>query len=1089
MTLSDVCINRPVFTWVLVAIPVVLGLFSYGELGVDLFPDVDFPVCTVTTVLQGASVEEMETTVTKPIEDIINTVSGIDELRSTTTEGVSVVTVQFLLSKNGDVGMQEVRDKVNTILADLPDGTDPPIVDKFDTSSMPVMTIAVSGRRDFREVTELARKQIKERLETVGGVGSINLVGGRVRAMNVILDIERLAGYSLSVEDVRTALIRQNLEVPGGRMDQGPRELVLRTLGRLRTQKEFNSLIVANRNGYPIRLSDVGRAEDAFEEPRSQARLDGENAVSLVVQKQSGVNTVRVVEDVKARLDLLKAALPADITTEIIRDQSRFIKKSIEEVKFHLLLAAVLVSATILLFIRDWRTTLIATLAIPTSIIPTFMFMRYMDFTLNNITMLGLILAIGIVIDDAVVVHENIFRHMEEDGMDAMSAARKGTRDIALAVLATSISLVVIFVPIAFMGGIAGRFFSSFGLTVAFAVVMSLFVSFTLTPMLCSRFLKLEAAPSGGAHRAKSKSGIFYRLIDGSYGLVLAGAMRHKFLVVVLTGVVIYSTIPIGKAMGVSLIPRDDQSEYEISLTTPEGYSLERTSQVAAELESRIWKLKGTEHVFTTIGQTQGGRVVKGEGDVTRGTIYVRITDLEKRRTAVQAKGWWDVSGHLRRFFAGAQFDQFQVQQEARKFLEDYPDLRVSVNDVSPFQGGARPQTFQVSLAGPELSQLAAYGDGLIAELKKTGSIVDLDTTLSLRKPEVQVSIDREAASDLGVPVGTIADTLRVLVGGLPVSKFRERDEQYDVWLRADSGKRSTSQDLYQITFPSPAVGLVKLASLAKLNEDRGPTSIERLSRERIVTVLGNPEGIALGDVIAQAEAILKKMNLPPQYSYAFTGQAKTLGETGHYFMVAFTLSITFMYLILAAQFESWVQPIAILMALPVTIPFGMLSLVLFHTPMDLYAMFGLFMLVGIVKKNGILQIDATNQLRAQGESRHDAIMAANHTRLRPILMTTVMLVAAMVPIALGTGPGAGARASMAKVIIGGQVLSLVLALLVTPVFYAILDSFVAFTLRIGIRFSVEPAPPSVREPHHHLPHQGNGVALKEVDEREGSYA
>ena len=497
MTISDVCIKRPVFTWVLVAIPVVLGLFSYGELGVDLFPDVDFPVCTVTTVLQGASVEEMETTVTKPIEDIINTVSGIDELRSTTTEGVSIVTVQFLLSKNGDVGMQEVRDKVNTILADLPDGTDPPIVDKFDTSSMPVMTIAVSGRRDFREVTELARKQIKERLETVNGVGSINLVGGRVRAMNVVLDTERLAGYNLSVEDVRIALVRQNLEVPGGRIDQGSRELVLRTLGRLTTEKEFNDLIVANRNGYPIRVRDIGRADDAFEEPRTLARLDGDSAVSLVVQKQSGVNTVKVVDDVKARLDQLKAALPADITTEVIRDQSRFIKKSIEEVKFHLLLAAVLVSATILLFIRDWRTTLIATLAIPTSIIPTFMFMRYMGFTLNNITMLGLILAIGIVIDDAVVVHENIFRHMEEDGMDGMSAARQGTREIALAVLATSLSLVVIFVPIAFMGGIVGRFFSSFGLTVAFAVVMSLFVSFTLTPMLCSRFLKLEPVAPG----------------------------------------------------------------------------------------------------------------------------------------------------------------------------------------------------------------------------------------------------------------------------------------------------------------------------------------------------------------------------------------------------------------------------------------------------------------------------------------------------------------------------------------------------------------------------------------------------------------
>jgi hydrophobic/amphiphilic exporter-1 (mainly G- bacteria), HAE1 family len=677
---------------------------------------------------------------------------------------------------------------------------------------------------------------------------------------------------------------------------------------------------------------------------------------------------------------------------------------------------------------------------------------------------------------------------MEEDGMDGMSAARKGTREIALAVLATSLSLVVIFVPIAFMGGIVGRFFSSFGLTVAFAVMMSLFVSFTLTPMLCSRFLKLEPVAPGESHHAKSKSGFFYRIIDGGYGGVLRLALRYKFMVVVLTGMVIYSTVPIGRMMGMSLIPRDDQSEYEVSVTTPEGYSLERTSQITNELESRIWKLRGTEHVFTTIGQTEGGRVVKGEGDVTRSTIYVRITDLEKRATAVPLRGGWDVSGQLRRFFAHAPFDQFEIQQEARKFLEDYPDLRVSVNDVSPFQGGRRPQTFQVSLAGPDLNQLATYGDRLISELKREGGIVDLDTTLSLRKPEVQVAIDREAASDLGVPVGTIADTLRVLVGGLPVSKFREGDEQYDVWLRAESGKRSTSQDLYQITFPSPAVGLVKLASLAKLNEDRGPTEIERLSRERIVTVVGNPEGIAMGESITRAERILKAMNLPPQYTYAFTGQAKTLGETGYYFMVAFTLSITFMYLILAAQFESWMQPIAILMALPVTIPFGMLSLVMFHTPMDLYAMFGLFMLVGIVKKNGILQVDATNQLRANGLSRHDAIIEANHTRLRPILMTTVMLVAAMVPIALGNGPGAGARASMAKVIIGGQMLSLVLALLVTPVFYAMLDMFVNFTRRLGIRFSVEQTPRRATSPHLHAHMNGNGVAIETENEPAGSY-
>ncbi len=622
MTISEVCIRRPVFTWVLVAIPVVLGIVAYNGLGVDLFPNVDFPVCTVTTVLQGAGVEEMETSVTKPIEDVINTVSGIEELRSTTSEGISSVTVQFLLSKSGDVGTQEVRDKVTSILATLPEGTETPLIDKFDTGSMPVVTIGVSGRRDFREVTEIARKKIKERLETVPGVGAVSLVGGRTRAINIVIDTDKLASYGLSIADVQKALGNQNLEIPGGRIDQGPREMVLRTLGRLQTAADFDAMIVESKGRYPIRIRDIGRAEDSNEEPRTLARLDGQNAVSLVIQQQSGTNTVAVAEQVKERLEELHATLPPDIKTEIIRDNSRFIEKSIEEVKFHLLLAGVLVSATILLFIRDWRTTVIATLAIPTSIIPTFLMMQYMGFTLNNITMLGLILAIGIVIDDAVVVHENIFRHMEEHGLDAMEAARIGTREIALPVFATSLSLIVIFLPIAFMGGIVGRFFSSFGVTVAFAVAMSLFVSFTLTPMLCSRFLKLE--PGEGGH-AKSKDGFIYKMVDSSYGWILKLALRHKFAVVVLTACVIGSTVPIGKVMGFALIPRDDQSQYEVSVNTPEGYSLERTDRVLKELEAELRQLPGTEHLFTTIGQTSGGRTIKGQGDVTRATIYVRM--------------------------------------------------------------------------------------------------------------------------------------------------------------------------------------------------------------------------------------------------------------------------------------------------------------------------------------------------------------------------------------------------------------------------------------------------------------------------------
>jgi HAE1 family hydrophobic/amphiphilic exporter-1 len=1036
MTLSDICINRPVFTWVLVAIPVVLGAFAYNRLGVDQFPNVDFPVCTVTTVLPGAGVEEMETTVTKPIEDIINTIAGIDELRSTTNEGVAVVTVQFQLSKNGDVGAQEVRDKVTSILSSLPKGTETPIVNRFETDSMPVMTIAVSGQRDLREVTEIARKQIKERLETVNGVGAVSLIGGRTRAMNITLDTSKLASYGLSVNDVRTAITQQNIEEPGGRIDQGPRELVVRTLGRLNTADEFNKLIITNRNGYSVRIQDIGKAEDSFEEPRSIARLDGRGAVSLVVQKQSGMNTVKVSQAIQERLAELRPSLPEDIDTIIIKNQSRFIEKSIDEVKFHLLLAALLVSATILLFIRDWRTTLIATLAIPTSIIPTFLFMMIMGFTLNNITMLGLILAIGIVIDDAVVVHENIFRHMEEDGMDGMEASRLGTREIALPVLATSLSLVVIFVPIAFMGGIVGRFFSSFGLTVAFAVIMSLFVSFTLTPMLCSRFLKLDPSESG---HAKSKSGFIYRIVDSTYGWTLKWSLRFKPLIVLITLGVILSTGKIATVMGVSLIPRDDQSEFEVSVITPEGYTLDQTNKLLGEIEGRLTKLRGCEHFFTTVGEVNGGRSIKGQGDVTRGTIYVQMTDITKRK-----------------------FGQFEIQDEARKILvSDYPDLRTSVNDVSQFQGGRRPQTFQVNLAGPELTQLGVYAEKLKNSLAEAGGISDLDTSLSLAKPEIRVAIDREAASDLAIPVGTITDTLRVLVGGSPISRFKDGDEQYDVWLRARAIDRDAPSDLYEMSLPSPKAGLVKLSSLARVTEDQGPTEIERYNRQRIVTVLGNPESIPLNTAVQRTQEILNKMDLLPGYSPVFSGQAKTLAETGLFAIIALALSFIFMYLILAAQFESWTQPIAILMSLPVTIPFGLLSLVLLRSPMDIYAMFGLFMLIGIVKKNGILQVDATNQLRAGGMNRNDAIIEANHTRLRPILMTTVMLVAAMVPIALGKGPGAGARASMAKVIIGGQTFSLLLALLVTPVFYALLDMWVNFTRRIGIRFSVEPRRPA----------------------------
>jgi len=1051
VTLWDLCIRRPIFTAMIVSAPLILGLVAYRRLPVDLFPNVDIPVVTITTTLRGASVEEMETTVTKPIEEIVNTIAGIDELRSTTREGISNVTVQFVLEKNGATAAQEVDAKVNSILATLPKGTDRPIIDRFELDSMPVMTISVAGRRDIREVTEIARKRIKEDLETIPGVGAVILVGARTRAINVIVDPDRLQKYpGLSIETVRQALVRENQEQPGGRVDQGSREVVLRTVGRVGRPQDFEQLIVANIDGQPVRIQDVGRVEDSIEEPRGVSRLwvksrheqlgddfSGETAVSMLVKKQSGTNTVEMVDRLKARLAEIATVLPPDVKTEVIRDQSRFIRNSIEEVQKHLVLAAVLVSLTILLFIRDWRTTVIATLSIPTSIIATFAFMSWMGFSLNNITMLGLILAVGIVIDDAVVVHENIFRHMEEYKTSAFVAAGAATKEIALAVVATTLSLLVIFLPVIFMGGRVGRFFSSFGSVVAFSILMSMFVSFTMTPMLCSRFLRSEDAAHG------SKSGPVWRGVEAGYLWLLRWSLARRWVVVAAAVGLLLSTPVLMAIVGKNFIPRDDTSEFEVAMTLPEGYTLDRADRVCQELAGRLQKLPGVTHTFTVIGDTSG-RVSRGQGDVTRANIYARIVDLDKR-----------------------DYTQFEVQRQAREVVADYPDLRAAVQDVSPIQAsGFRQVMVDLNLRGPDMERLQEFSDKIAAWMRQREGFVDVDTSLSLRKPELRIVPNRERASDLGVSIEAISATVNVLVGGEPVAKYKEYDEQYDVWLRAEPAARRDPETVRRLTVPSvkPDVGVVRLESVARLEPAQGPNTIDRFNRQRQVVISANLEGLSMGQAVEELSEHVRSLELPVDYRWEFIGQAKNLQETNDNFAIAFLLAAIFMYMILAAQFESLVHPFSILVALPLTIPCAILSLILLQTDLEVYGLFGLFMLFGIVKKNGILQVDYTNYLRQRGVSRDEAIVGANATRLRPILMTTVMLVAAMIPMAMGTGPGAGARAGMAKVILGGQTLSLLLTLLLTPVVYSLFDDLGQWVRRLtGPK--EKPAEPPATEP------------------------
>ncbi len=1013
MKFVDICIRRPVFATMLIAFLVALGLFSYRKLAVDLFPNIDFPIVTVTTTLKGASVEEMETGVTKPIEEAINTIEGIDELRSTTKEGLSQIIVMFVLERNREAAAQDVRDKVAALISQLPEGTDSPIVAKFDVESTPILSIAVAGKRPLREVTELARKSIKEDLETLSGVGSVSMVGGLERAINVEVDTDKLAAYNISIGQVKTAMRAQNLEIPSGHVDQGSKELTLRTMGRLTSVDDFTKLIVGSVQGRPLTIGDIGTVTDSFVDPRNMARLDGNPAVSLLVRKQAGTNTVQVIDRIKKRLEELRPTLPQDLTTEVVRDHSRFIKLAIDELQFHLILAAVLVSLTVMLFMGNLRATLIAAVAIPTSLISTFTLMDVMGFTLNNVTMLGLVLATGIVIDDAVVVLENIFRYAEERGIPPRQAASQATKEISLAVMATTLSLVVIFLPIAFMSGRVGRFFNSYGITVACSIMVSLLVSFTLTPMLCSRFLKVKVRASGRSSRGFG----FYAAMDRVYGVILSWSLAHRWVIVLLSMATVASTVPLFRIVGKDFLPQDDQSEFEVIVQTPEGFSLDRTNKAFLELEGRLAKLDGVKHLLTTIGDATG-RLRAGEGPVTEGSVYVRLSDLHERR-----------------------FTQFDVMAKARAVLADLTDLRASVQGVNAFMGGGQRYTeIEIDLTGPNLQKLDQFSNQIMAGMRKVPGIVDVDTTLSVRQPELRIEINRQKASDFGLKVQDVAATLRTLVGGEPITKYKEDQDQYDVWLRARLPNRNTAEALGDLTIATPVGSLVKVSNLARLSEERGPAQIDRFSRQRKVTIVANLDKLALSVAIAKIKPILGALDMPPMYHAEFSGRAKSMAETGSNFAIAFLLSLLFMYMILAAQFESFLHPITILMALPISVPFALVSLVILGDTLNIYSVLGLFMLFGIVKKNGILQIDYTNTLRAEGMERDAAILEANHVRLRPILMTTVMLIAGMIPIALGQGPGSGSRASMAKVIIGGQALCLLLSLLLTPVAYSLFD-------------------------------------------------
>lgn len=1006
--LAEICVRRPVFATMLILALVVMGLSAYRGLGVDLFPKIEFPTVTITTTLRGAAPEEVESQVSKRIEEAVNTISGIDELRSISSEGLSLVFVTFVLEKDPDVAAQEVRDKVAAVMRDLPRDVDPPVIEKIATDAAPVMNVVVASGRDLRETTKIVDDSIKKNIESLPGVGQVRFVGERNRQIQIWLDGERLYAYNLNIDQVRGAVAGQNVEIPGGRVDQGSRELSLRTLGRIERPVDFGRIIVSTQSGAPVRINDIGRVEDGVEEPRSLARLDGTPAVALEIRKQSGTNTVDVIHAVKARLTELQKGLPPDFRVTYVRDQSIFIEESFRAVQEHLILGGVCAGLIVLLFIRSWRSTLIAAVAIPTSIISTYSLMSWMGFTLNQITMLALVLVVGIVIDDAIVVLENIFKNMEEKLLPPFQAAIEGTREIGLAVMAATLSLVIIFLPVAMMGGIVGRFMSSFGYTAAFAIMVSLLVSFTLTPMLCSRFLPPASAEAGG----HTKDTIVFRAIAVPYRAMLRWSLAHRWAIVALSVLVALSSGPLFMAIGKDFLPVDDQSEFEVTVRMPVGSSLQGSDAVIRQLEAEVRKLPGIKHLLTSVGSDT-------QRQVDRGSILVELLPIHERKHTQQ-----------------------QLMLMARRELKKFRDLTIGVQLPTAFQG-ASSQDLQFFLQGPDLAQIDRYAQEIKRKLAQIPGVTDLDSSYEPGKPEVRVRINRDRAADLNVPVSSIATAMRTLVGGDPqATTYREGDDRYDVQIRVQKEFRDSPRAMERLFVPSAVLGNVPVGNVAYLEESTGPSRIERFNRQRQIFITANLiEGQALSNVIAILDRTVKGLNMPPAYQSGLVGRSKEFGRAARNYVIAFLLSIVFMYMVLAAQFESFIDPVTILISLPLAVPFALLSLLLMHENFSIiYTSLGILMLFGIVKKNSILQIDHIKQLRAHGSARPEAIVRGCEDRLRPILMTTAALVAGMIPMALGTGAGSGSRKTVAIVVIGGQSLCLMLTLLVTPVAYSIFD-------------------------------------------------
>lgn len=1017
MMLSKLSIKRPIFITMIMSGLLIFGLLSLSRLGIDLYPQVDFPIITVHTLLPGGDPTTIETTVSKPIEDALSTISSIKHIYSTSTENISQVVIEFDLEKNIDIAYQEVLAKIGTAKDKLPDDIEEPIVEKADLSASPILALVVSGDLPIQDLSYIADKTIKERLQSIPGIGRISVIGKRERTIWLLLNPQKLEGLHLSALDVLSALKSHHLDLPGGLLPSGAIEFALKTKGEFLNVNDFNHLVITYKNGAPIYLSDIGEVKDGLEEERSLARVNDKKALTLLVRKQSGMNTMNIVQHVKKAVVSLQEELKGqNITLSIAQDFSVFIDQSIHKLLWHLVFGGALAVLVVLLFLHSAKMTIIGALTLPLSVFATFILMYALGFTMNTMTMLALSLAIGILIDDAIVVIENIHRHFKNSSSPT-KAAEEGTSEIGLAAFAITMSIVAVFLPVAFMKGIIGRFFYQFGMTVAFSVLMSLFIAFTLTPMLSAKFLK----PKEKTNRLSLIIEEWLQKINRGYTHLLQQALHNKktTLIIALSSLIL--SFVSFHWIETEFVPPKDQSEFYVYVKAPLGSTLQATDELISPLRKEIEKQPWAVYTLTTIGT---GSLEK----VHEATLYVKMVEKNQRPIS-----------------------QSTAMNQVRDIAKRFPTLTTSVGPVQEISGGkGKNAALQIALEGSNLDKLESLSKELLEHLQKSSGYVDQEISFENDKPELSILIKRDRAAALGVTIQNIAETIKLLMGGKDVSKFTSDGERYNITIRLEECFR-TKEQLYSLSVANKAGDLISLHNLIEVIETKGPVQIDRTDRRRTITVLSNlVEGKkTLGEAVTETSQFLHTMKLPPGYSYRFAGNAEAMQESFGYLLLALGLAVALVYMILASQFESFLYPLTIMLSLPFALVGAFFGLLITNLTLNIFSCIGLIMLIGLVTKNAILLVDYTNTIRKKENlSVHDALIKAGSTRLAPILMTTLSMIFGMLPSALSRGAGSESSAPMAIVVIGGLLSSMFLTLLIVPVVYAYIESCKARLLR-----------------------------------------